>query len=105
MLILRESNGRDCAILACQRIPLPSGKIFSIQIDTPFGTVTRGFYSVRKQIASVKAPIALVPDYCGESGGLASTVGRPATMPVSCQLPLGRIGFSYNCLTCLRDGL
>jgi hypothetical protein len=58
------------ATQACQRIPLPSGKIFSTQMDTALGCSLNqlGFYSLRKETASVKAAESIsFPGTCGES--------------------------------------
>jgi hypothetical protein len=70
MPILRESNGRDWYHSGRQRIPLPSGKIFSTQMDTALRcSLNRlGFYSLQKTTASVKtAESILFPGACGES--------------------------------------
>jgi hypothetical protein len=70
MLILRESNGRDWCHSGLSENPTSSGKIFSTQMDNALRcSLNRlGFYSLRKETASVKAAESIsFPGTCGES--------------------------------------
>jgi len=93
MLILRESNGRDWCHSGLSENPTSLRQLFSTQMDTALRcSLNRlGFYSLRKETASVKAAESI--SFRDLATALLSWSTR--TTPDSHLLPLDRmVGFS-----------